>query len=207
MNTSKEYYQDNRIRRKQIFVDIMGGCCQLCGYNYSLQALEFHHIDPQIKQFQISDNLLRDIKMVYEELQKCILVCANCHREIHTHFNDYHLVSSYNQEKALYYLQEEEKYQLQHLHTEIKYCPVCGKIIHSMRDKYCSISCAHIVQQHCNIPSQQELKQMIRTMPFTQIGKYFSVSDSAVRKWCDKYKLPRTKKEINLYTDEEWTQL
>ena len=48
---------------------------------------------------------------------------------------------------------------------------------------------------------------MIRTMPFTQIGKYFSVSDSAVRKWCDKYKLPRTKKEINLYTDEEWTQL
>jgi len=44
-------------------------------------------------------------------------------------------------------------------------------------------------------------------MPFTQIGKEFNVTDNAIRKWCDKYKLPRTKKEINKYTDEEWERI
>lgn len=48
---------------------------------------------------------------------------------------------------------------------------------------------------------------MIRTKPFTSIAKDFGVSDSTIRKWCDKYKLPRTKKEINNYTDEEWNNI
>lgn len=52
--------------------------------------------------------------------------------------------------------------------------------------------------------SRGELKDMIRTRPFTSIGKDFGVTDNAIRKWCEKYGLPRTKKEINSYTDEEW---
>ena len=52
-----------------------------------------------------------------------------------------------------------------------------------------------------------ELKDMIRTKPFTSIAKDFGVSDNAIRKWCDKYNLPRTKKEINKYTDEEWNNI
>ena len=53
-------------------------------------------------------------------------------------------------------------------------------------------------------PSRKELKQLIRTKPFTQIGKMYGVSDNAIRKWCDFEKLPRKKNEINKYTDEEW---
>lgn len=53
-------------------------------------------------------------------------------------------------------------------------------------------------------PSREELKQLIRTKPFTQIGKIYGVSDNAIRKWCDFEKLPRKKNEINKYTDEEW---
>ena len=45
---------------------------------------------------------------------------------------------------------------------------------------------------------------MIRTLPFTQIGTKYGVTDNAIRKWCDKYELPRTKKEIVSYSDEEW---
>lgn len=41
-------------------------------------------------------------------------------------------------------------------------------------------------------------------MSFTAIGKMFNVSDNAIRKWCDAEHLPRTKKEINSYSDEEW---
>lgn len=52
--------------------------------------------------------------------------------------------------------------------------------------------------------SRKELKQLIRTTSFVEIGKQFSVSDNTIRKWCDKFNLPRTKTIINSYSDEEW---
>lgn len=56
-------------------------------------------------------------------------------------------------------------------------------------------------------PSRKELKQLIRTKPFTEIGKMYGVSDNSIRKWCDFEKLPRKKKDINSYSDEEWEQI
>lgn len=52
--------------------------------------------------------------------------------------------------------------------------------------------------------SRNELKELIRTTSFIQIGKQFGVSDNAIRKWCKKYCLPTTKTDIKLYSDEEW---
>ena len=54
---------------------------------------------------------------------------------------------------------------------------------------------------------REELKHLIRSKPFTQIGKDFGVSDNAVRKWCDKYNLPRRVIDIKKYTDEEWENI
>lgn len=54
---------------------------------------------------------------------------------------------------------------------------------------------------------REELKQLIRTTPFVQIGKQFGVSDNVIRKWCDKYKLPRKVSEIHIFTDEEWEKI
>ena len=51
---------------------------------------------------------------------------------------------------------------------------------------------------------REQLKQLIRQIPFTTIAKQYSVTDNAIRKWCDNYNLPRTKKEINSYSDEIW---
>lgn len=56
-------------------------------------------------------------------------------------------------------------------------------------------------------PSRDELKQMIRTMPFTHIGDKYNLCDNSIRKWCLAYNLPKTKKEINKYTDEEWEKI
>lgn len=73
--------------RKQIkiwAVEYKGGKCEKCGYNKCLEALEFHHIDPSQKDFILSDrNLILSWQEIKKELDKCILVCANCHREIH----------------------------------------------------------------------------------------------------------------------------
>ena len=57
----------------------------MCGYKRCIQALEFNHRDPFIKEFDISKGMQAEMKWesLVEELLKCDLVCANCHREIH----------------------------------------------------------------------------------------------------------------------------
>lgn len=76
----------NRRRRKvkQMAVEYKGGACIKCGYNRCIGALEFHHIDPTQKDFAISKSgNTRAWELVKLELDKCILVCSNCHKEIH----------------------------------------------------------------------------------------------------------------------------
>ena len=76
--------QKRRIKVKLQAVDYKGGKCSLCGYSKCISALEFHHIDPEQKDFSISrDGNTRSWEKVKLELDKCILVCSNCHREIH----------------------------------------------------------------------------------------------------------------------------
>lgn len=58
-----------------------------------------------------------------------------------------------------------------------------------------------------NVISREELKALIRTTPFTQIGKQFGVSDNAIRKWCDKYNLPKKTSEIKTYSDDDWLKI
>ena len=55
--------------------------------------------------------------------------------------------------------------------------------------------------------TREELKKLIRTQPFTQIAKQYQVTDNAIKKWCDKFNLPRTKKEIKTYSDEDWKNI
>ena len=64
-------------------MDAAGGCCVLCGYDKCLAALEFHHVDPAAKEFTMKELVSRTMEAVLEEVGKCMLVCANCHREIH----------------------------------------------------------------------------------------------------------------------------
>lgn len=76
--------QKRREKVKQMSIDYKGGKCHLCGYDKCSGALEFHHIDPKQKSFAISSKgNTRAWEVVKKELDKCVLVCANCHREIH----------------------------------------------------------------------------------------------------------------------------
>lgn len=73
-----------RQKIKSMAVEMMGGECQFCGYSSYLGALEFHHIGPEKKKFGLSkDGITRSWERVKNELKNCILVCSNCHREIH----------------------------------------------------------------------------------------------------------------------------
>lgn len=62
-----------------------GGKCTICGYNRCNNALDFHHIDPEEKSFGIGRcGCSKSWQSIKVELDKCILVCSNCHREIHS---------------------------------------------------------------------------------------------------------------------------
>ncbi len=74
---------------KQQCVDYKGGECQCCGYNDCNSALDFHHVDPKTKKFGIGKcRKTKVTQEVLDELDKCILVCSNCHREIHAGYRD-----------------------------------------------------------------------------------------------------------------------
>ena len=59
-----------------------GGKCVKCGYNKCIKALEFHHLDPSKKDFTISNDHFKLLDAVNES-KKCILICSNCHKELH----------------------------------------------------------------------------------------------------------------------------
>ena len=89
------------------------------------------------------------------------------------------------------------------------FCVDCGKEVSKASTKRC---------RECNAKYQtikaeempvtrEELKNLIRTTPFTQIGKTYGVSDNAIRKWCDKFNLPRKVTDIKKYSDLDWSKI
>jgi hypothetical protein len=88
-NKEKKYLsaKNRQIRIKLKCVEYMGGGCSVCGYDKCIEALEFHHLDPKTKDKDLSHGRGVDTRISFDnlkrELNKCILVCANCHREKH----------------------------------------------------------------------------------------------------------------------------
>ena len=82
---SVEAVQKWRNRIKVIVVEAMGGSCQICGYNKSPSALDLHHIDPSQKEITFSQLRTnpQSLEKIFKECEKCVLLCANCHRELH----------------------------------------------------------------------------------------------------------------------------
>lgn len=70
---------------KKAAVKRKGGKCERCGYNKCLDALHFHHINSDEKEFGLAQSGYTHSWETYlEEVNKCLLVCANCHAEIHS---------------------------------------------------------------------------------------------------------------------------
>lgn len=116
-------------------------------------------------------------------LQNLRWVCPNCNQQLET-----------------------TGYKKMRVHEELSkkyYCIDCGKEIShgAERCPECAGKARRIATKEI---TREELKNLIRTQSFVKIGEYYGMSDNAIRKWCDKFKLPRTKTEIQNYTDKEW---
>ena len=182
----------------------MGGKCALCGYDKCNSALEFHHINPSKKDYQLSSGSTRSLNRDFVEARKCILVCSNCHREIHSGLYDSSkLETSFNEELAEIERQKNDERKT----VKIYYCKECGSKLNGKTKNMLCPSCFHKSKRKCVHPDRDKLKSLIREYPFAKIGNMFGVSGNSVKKWCDKYSLPRTKRKINKISDEEWEKI
>lgn len=79
----RAYMVRRRQRIKERAIEYLGGSCQKCGYKTCVAALHFHHPNND-KEFGIgAQGIIRSWERVKAELDKCILLCANCHAETH----------------------------------------------------------------------------------------------------------------------------
>lgn len=86
VKTKSQAVVDWRKRKKIELVEYKGGCCEKCGYKKSTSALQFHHLNPKEKDFAISAKSY-SFDRLKKEVDKCIMVCANCHIELHEEIN------------------------------------------------------------------------------------------------------------------------
>jgi rubrerythrin len=86
------------------------------------------------------------------------------------------------------------------------YCKDCGIEISRSSKGLCPI-CANKIKRIAERPTRDELKQLIRNLPFVKIAEQYGVSDKAITKWCISENLPSRKKDIKKYSDKEWEEI
>jgi len=165
-----------RRKSKRKAVEHMGGKCVLCGYNKCVDAMHFHHLDPITKDFQISGNTISFDKMK-EELKKCILVCANCHAELHADNNKNKI------QEQLEYLKSVSRYVV-NLSSEIN-CLTCNKVKRifnsQLRSKnFCSRDCKIKYFYSYGWPEDNEILSMSKELTIPEISGKINKSKSSI---------------------------
>tara|TARA_R110000822_G_scaffold53903_1_gene138679 strand:- start:801 stop:1364 length:564 start_codon:yes stop_codon:yes gene_type:complete len=85
--------QKRRIKLKLMAVKYKGGKCERCGYDKCVDSFDFHHRDPKEKEFGIGGKgHTKSWDKIKKELDKCLLLCANCHREEHYNLKRTHYI-------------------------------------------------------------------------------------------------------------------
>lgn len=134
------YYEKQKERamfRKAELVKLLGGKCSKCGYHENYAALEFHHVNPSEKSFQLDARHIANTskELLLEEIKKCVLLCSNCHKEVH-HPN----LSFENVEE--WFKKADTTTRSVYKEKKKNVCPVCGKEFYGPKGKkFCSDEC------------------------------------------------------------------
>ena len=132
-----------------------------------------------------------------DRLENLRWVCPNCNQQLET-TNGKNKIRNHITNNGVEKSEKTEKIKY--------YCSECGAEITNNNSGLCAI-CASKKRRVCERPEREELKRLIRTVPFTHLAEQFGVSDKAITKWCINENLPSRKKDINSYSDEEWEKI
>ena len=99
-----------------------------------------------------------------------------------------------------------DEYGIAHCIKKINTCKICGKPIPTATANHCA-DCYRILERRVQRPSRDELKRLIRTKTFVEIGNMFHVTDKAIRKWCASMNLPKSKNKIKQISDLDWEKI
>lgn len=189
-----------RQKTKMKLIEYKGGKCVVCGYDKPVPAaFDFHHRNPEDKDFTISGGgRVRAYDKLKKEADKCDLMCCRCHAE--KHHEEYVKIRNITLDSL-----DERIEKLKILRREIlaKHgisvrgestgCKVCGNKFRPAADGQltCSKTCysaMRVNSRKCkNRPSKDELQSLISSLPWTHIGRMFSVTDNTIRKWARGY--------------------
>lgn len=160
------------LKRKWDIVQERGGKCEKCGYFGNIGALEFHHLDPNEKDFQLDVRKLSNTKLetLREEFSKCIMLCANCHREEHYPDLAY--------DNILELLKDVDKLSFSNPSGDI--CPVCGDRFKKSKGKiYCSSECREKDKGYPLI--EEVLEQYEKLGTWQKVADYFGLTRKIIQ--------------------------
>ena len=170
-----EYQKARGLKRKMELIHLKGGCCTVCGYKDNVAALDFHHEDPNEKEMRLDLRSLSNRKWetLLEEANKCILLCANHHREFH------------NPDKSFEKVEELVKYYGKTIisvrEKTINTCDDCGIKVnfYSKRCKPCDTK----NKQNPLKPNLEVLLLEAKDNGYAWCGRKYGVSRKAIKRW------------------------
>lgn len=206
---SSESVENRRRKLKHELVKYKGGKCEICGYDKCEAALEFHHLNPEEKEFQLSSGNTCSLEKMKKEADKCILVCANCHREIHDkiyqdkrddrnkeyEINESLINSNYqklNCKQAQLNVEEIQKYIDKGL-TQKEISKICN-VSWSTLKRFLKENKISTKRISFNINEMIDL--MKKYQNYTQVGKELGIKGSAVQKRFKNHGYPDNIKEL-----------
>ena len=180
---------ESRRKMKLRAVAYKGGKCERCGYSKSYAALDFHHLDKKNKLFVIGGGIYYRWETVRKELDKCIMLCSNCHREEHENMRFARMAE----------LQRRAREEVQpRIDTGIvRSCPQCHRDfrmtpcrLKAIRSPCCSDKCKAEIQERASWPSDELLAKIVWERPVATIATELGVCGGAIKKRCKRRGIP-----------------
>lgn len=176
LKNNSYYYQTIRgLKRKLKLIESFGGKCSNCGYDKNIASLQFHHLRDKSFQLDMRNLSNRKMETILEESLKCILLCANCHTELHNPEMDKESIKENLQNELEKYKETKPK------NSEDIICS-CGKT----KYRYSTVckECGDLEKRKVkDRPSKELLLSLLETKTKKEVAKNYGVSATTINRW------------------------
>ncbi len=180
-NSCRQAYRQKLLKKQAL--EYKGNKCSICGYAKNEAALEFHHIDPTEKDFQISKRYNYSWNKIKDELDKCILLCANCHREVHNKNNK-------TLEEYQKWITPQKELDKKYKEHQTKKQNTITYIANKYNTDIDTLNKSHFFARKKDRPIYEDFCKSLEECNnnYSAMGRKYNVSSTAIKKWEKSYK-------------------